>query len=375
MAILKSDKAVTVKETIKRHVMTGISFMLPLVVGAGICMALGYVVGGVNVKEATSGIGYWLYTAGSLGLSLVVPVIAAAIAYSIADRPGIAPGVIVGYVAATIKAGFLGGILGGFLVGYVVLALKRIKVPQSMNGLMPILIIPFFATVICSVLMFGVLGTPISMFMNWLTEWLTSLQGGSKFLYGAIIGAGASIDYGGPLTKTMSAFTTGLLVDGVFEPKACHMLGSSIPPMGVIVAFLLSKVFKKPIFTKVERESVKTCLPMGACMITECVIPIAMNDLVRVVFSSMCASFVAGGLSMVWGVATPVPHGGWFVIPLMTNPLGYVAALAIGSVIMGVILFVLKRPVKDDTQEEDFAALAAAYDDSDDDGELKIEIG
>lgn len=363
------------KSDIKKHIMTGISYMMPLVVGAGICMAMGYVFGGVAVRDATTGIAYYMFKTGSLGLSLVVPLIAAAIAYSIADRPGIAPGLIVGLVCSEIKSGFLGGIIGGFVVGYICLLIKtKVKVPKSMTGLMPILIMPFLSTLIGGIIMFAVLGQPIALLMDTITGFLTSLEGGSKFIYGAVIGAGASIDYGGPLTKTMSAFTTGLLVEGVFQPKACHMLGSSIPPLGIIIAWILSKVTGKKIFTAVEKESVKTCLPMGACMITECVIPIAMNDLPRVIFSSMAASFVAGGLSMVWNVGTPVPHGGWFIIPLMTNPWGYVAALAIGSVIMGVILFLIKKPVTNEVGEEDFAKLAREYDmNKTDDDELVIE--
>ncbi|MCI8400890.1 MAG: PTS fructose transporter subunit IIC [Lachnospiraceae bacterium] len=331
-------------KTIKRHVMTGISFMVPVVVGAGLCQALGVILGGPDVANST-GLIYYIYKTGNLAMStMIIPVICAAIAYSIADKPGIAPGLVVGLISAEIKAGFLGGVVGAFLVGYFVNWMKKsIKLPESMKGLMPILIIPFVSSLVCGFLMFTVLGKPIAFIMEALTGFLTSLSTGSKFLYGFCMSAGSAFDFGGPVNKTVSLYTTAMLADGIYEPKACHMVACMIPPMGVLVAWILSKVFKKPIYTNDEKENLKACFPMGVCMITECVIPLAMNDLWRVVLSSVLGGSIAGGLCMMWGVASPVAHGGWFVIPTFTNAGGFVAALALGSVVMGVSLFLLKR--------------------------------
>lgn len=335
-------------QTLKKHIMTGISYMVPLVVGAGLCMALGFVIGGPNVKTATGSYAYYVYNIGSLGMSLVVPIITASIAYSIADRPAIAPGLIVGMISTDIKAGFLGGIIGAFLVGFIVNFIKKhLKVPESMRGLMPILIIPFITTLICGFSMYLLVGIPISMLMKAINSFFLSLQSGSKFVYGAILAGFSGTDFGGPINKTVSLFSTALMVDGIYGPKACHMLAGMVPPMGIVISFILSKLFKKNIYTAVEKENVKACLPMGVCMITECVIPLAMNDLFRVVFSSVLGSSIAGGLSMMWGVGSPVPHGGMFVIPIFVNPLGFVICLIIGSIIMGTTLFLLKRQVKD----------------------------
>lgn len=337
----------------KKHIMTGISFMVPVVVGAGLCQALGTIIGGPDVKDAAGTFAFAIYKVGNLGMStIIIPVIAAAIAYSIADRPGIAPGLIIGLVSAEIKAGFLGGLVGAFFVGYFVNWLKKkIKLPDTMKGLIPILIIPFVASLVCGVLMYTVIGTPIAMFMEAFTSFIDSLSSGSKFVYGAIMSSGSAFDFGGPVNKTVSLYTTGMLADGIGEPKACHMVACMIPPMGVLIAWLLSKMFKKPIYTNDEKENLKACFPMGICMITECVIPLAMNDLWRVVLSSVLGGSIAGGLCMVWGVSSPVAHGGWFVIPTFTNPLGFAAALAIGSCIMGLSLFLFKRKLTPDQVE------------------------
>ncbi len=329
--------------TIKKHVMTGVSFMIPLVVGSGLCMAIGVILGGPNIKEAEGAFLNFVYNVGSRGLGIVVPVICAAIAYSIADKPGIAPALIVGYIAGDIKAGFLGGIAGGFFVGYFVNWLKKVlrNVPVALKGLVPILLIPLTATFVCTIVMRYVIGVPIAGFMDILTTFLTNMQGGSKFLFGVILGGFTGTDFGGPINKTASLVANGFMVDGICEPEAVKLLGCMIPPMGIIAAYLFGK--KK--FTMAEREAVKACLPMGICMITECVIPLAMNDLWRVVLSSVVGCGIAGGISMVMGIQAYVPHGGWFIIPTMNKPLAYVMCMAIGALIMGALLAALKKPL------------------------------
>ena len=331
--------------TVKKHVMTGVSFMIPLVVGSGLCMAIGVILGGPNIKDVEGTFLNFVYSVGSRGLGVVVPVICAAIAYSIADKPGIAPALIVGYIAGDIKAGFLGGIVGGFFVGYFVNWLKKLlrNVPSAVKGLVPILIIPLIATFLCTVVMKYVIGVPIAAFMNVLTTFLENMQGGSKFLFGVVLGGFTGTDFGGPINKTASLVANGFMVDGICEPEAVKLLGCMIPPMGIIIAYLLAK--KK--FTVAEKEAVKACFPMGICMITECVIPLAMNDLWRVVLSSVVGCGIAGGVSMLIGIQAYVPHGGWFIIPTMNKPLGFVLCMVIGALIMGVLLALLKKPLSD----------------------------
>ena len=303
---MKENK-IPVSQEIKKHLLTGISWMIPLIVAAGICIALGQVLGGTDVGEKTGTILWMLNQIGGWGMGLIVPLISAAIAYSIADRPGFAPGLIVGFLCGQIHTGFIGGMLGGFLVGYTILLLKRyIRLPQSM-------------------------------------------QGGSRFLMVAILGAMATFDFGGPVNKTMSLFSDGLLVSGVYGPEAVKFVGSIIPPFGITLSFLLTRHK----YTRAEREALKAAFPMGICMITEGVIPIAARDLLRVVGSCVVASAVAGGLIMVWGVESPVPHGGMFVVPLFTHPLLFCLALGIGTVICGVMLSLWKKPVTERDEEFD----------------------
>lgn len=337
-------------QEIKGHLLTGISWMIPLIVAAGICIALGQVIGGPDVGKHPGTIAWMLNQIGGWGMGLIVPLIAAAIAWSIADRPGFAPGLIVGFICGQIGTGFIGGILGGFLVGYTVLLLRRtIKLPASMQGLMPVMILPVLSTIIVGLLMMTLIGQPIAWLQKALYHLLESMQGGSRFLMGAILGAMATFDFGGPVNKTMSLFADGMLVDGIYGPEAVKFVGSMIPPFGITLSFLLTR--NK--YTRAEKEALKAAFPMGICLITEGVIPIAARDLFRVVGSCVVASAIAGGLIMVWGVEAPVPHGGMFVVPLFTKPALFCLALGIGTVISGVMLSLLKKPVTAADEEFD----------------------
>ncbi|WP_089527856.1 PTS fructose transporter subunit IIC [Pantoea ananatis] len=337
-------------QEIKGHLLTGISWMIPLIVAAGICIALGQVIGGPDVGKHPGTIAWMLNQMGGWGMGLIVPLISAAIAYSIADRPGFAPGLIVGFICGQIGTGFIGGILGGFLVGYTVILLRRsIRLPQSMQGLMPIMVLPVLSTIIAGLLMMTFIGQPIVWLQKALIALLESMQGGSKFVMGAILGAMATFDFGGPVNKTMSLFADGMLVDGIYGPEAVKFVGSMIPPFGITLSWLLTRHK----YTRAEKEALKAAFPMGICMITEGVIPIAARDLLRVVGSCVVASAVAGGLIMVWGVEAPVPHGGMFVVPLFTKPWLFCLALGIGTTICGVMLSLLKKPVTEADEEFD----------------------
>lgn len=349
------------KLQLKKHALTAISYMLPLVVTAGLLIAIGNLTGGQVIEDYQSNYSVWdaLVSLGVQGMGLLAPVISAAIAYSIADRPGIAPGLMMGLIANSIGAGFLGGMLGGYLVGFFVSFLvTNLKVPKWAQGLMPMMIVPVVSTIVIGLLMYFVVGVPIVWLTNSLTEFLTNLQGSGRFLFGAIVGGMAAFDFGGPVNKVASLFADGLLLEGVLEPEAVKVLASMVPPFGVTISWLLAKAFRKPKYTELEEENIKVAFPMGLCMITEGVIPIAAVDPLRVIFSCTTGAAIGGGLSMSWGVGSPVPSGGVFIIPAMTDPIKFTIALLIGSAITGILLFILKKEpveaqeIEDEIEEE-----------------------
>jgi PTS system fructose-specific IIC component len=353
------------KLEIKKHALTAISYMLPVVVTAGLLIAIGNLTGGQVISDYSTNysVSDALVSRGVLGMGLLAPVISAAIAYSIADRPGIGPGLFMGLIANSIGAGFLGGMLGGYIVGFFILFLvKNLKVPKWAQGLMPMMIVPVTSTIVVGLAMYFVIGVPIVWATNALTEFLTNLQGSGKFLFGSIVGGMAAFDFGGPVNKVASLFADGMLLEGIQEPEAVKILASMVPPFGVTFAWILSKVFKKPKFSQGEENNIKIAFPMGLAMITEGVIPIAAVDPLRVIASCTIGAAIGGGLSMSWGVGSPVPSGGVFIIPAMTDPLKFTIALLIGSAITGILLFVLKKePVEEveDVEEEevDFSSI------------------
>lgn len=327
---------------LKKHALTAISYMLPLVVTAGLLIAIGNLTNGnvISDYKAAFSIPDALVSLGVFGMGLIAPVMAAGVAYSIADRPGIAPGLFMGLIANAIGAGFLGAMLGGYIVGYFLVWLKNtIKVPKWAEGLMPMMILPMLSTTIIGLLMFFVLGVPIVWLSNWLTETLNGLQGGSSFIFGMVMGGMAAFDFGGPVNKVASLFADGLLMEGIYGPEAVKICASMIPPFGVALSWLINK--KK--YTKQEEDNIKIAFPMGVCMITEGVIPIAANDPLRVIGSCTAGGALGGALIMMMGVGSPVPSGGMFIVPAMVNPTGFLIALAAGTVLTALILVVTKK--------------------------------
>ncbi len=337
------------KLQIKKHAMTAISYMLPLVVAAGLLIAIGNLMGGQVLTKFTGDypLASVFTTLGVWGMGLLAPVIAAAVAYSIADRPGIAPGLLTGIISYNIGAGFLGGLVGGYIAGWVVAALVRyIKVPKWAEGLKPMMIVPLLASLIMAVVMFYVIGTPIVAATNALTHFLNSMQGSARFVFGGILGGMAAIDFGGPVNKVASLFADGMLLQGIQQPEAVKILASMVPPFGVTISWVLARVFKRRIYSKSEEDNIKIAFPMGIVMITEGVIPIAAVDFIRVAISSALGAAVGGALSMTWGIKSPVPSGGMFIVPAMNKPLLFCLALLIGSCVTGLVLFAWKRVVK-----------------------------
>ena len=333
---------------LKKHAMTAISFLIPVVVAAGFLLAIGNIFGGSTITDFTKGYSIFdaFTTMGGFGLGLLPMVVAVGISYSIADKPGIAPGIIIGLIAKAIGAGFLGGFIGGYISGYITMFLiKHIKVPSWAEGLMPTLIIPLLATTISGLIMFYIVGIPIVIFSVALTSYLKNLNGTSKFMYGMLIGILAAVDYGGAINKVVFAFVLALQSNGVNEPITVLILASMVTPFGMTIAHFMSKLVKKNIYTKTEVETLKSAFPMGICEITEGCLPIVMNDVIRCVIATGIGGAIGGGFCMMWGCASSIPAGGLFAMPTMVHPGLFFISLLIGSLVTASILIVLKKRV------------------------------
>jgi len=278
----------------------------------------------------------------------MVPILSGFIAYSIADRPGLVPGLVGGMLASQIGAGFLGGIISGFCAGYIALWIKNnVKLPKSLDGLKPVLIIPFFSTLIIGLLMVYVIGTPVKALMDFMTEALKGMSSANAGFLGLILGAMMAFDMGGPINKVAYTFGVGLLASNVFEPMAAIMAAGMTPPLGLALATFIAK--KK--FTPEEQESGKVSAIMGLSFITEGAIPFAAADPVRVIPSLMVGSAVASALSMIFNCALRAPHGGIFVllIPNAVSNVGmYFVAIAAGTIVTAIMISVLKKDVTSD---------------------------
>src|SRR6266496_1194882 len=342
-----------------KHMLTGVSYMIPFVVSGGILIALGFLFGGIFVTTATSGLGWALFQTGANGaFVLFVPILAGFIAYSIADRPGLAPGMVGGLLSTTIiGAGFLGGIAAGFLGGYTVYWLNRwIKLPRNLVGLMPVLILPVLGVLIVGLLMIFVIGPPVHLINVGLTNWLTGLGTGNAVLLGLIMGGMMAVDMGGPVNKAAYAFAVGLLASKIYAPMAAVMAAGMTPPLALGLATLL---FKNR-FSHDEQEAGKSVWVLGLAFITEAAIPYAAEDPFRVIPACIVGSAVTGAFSMLFGCLLRVPHGGIFVLPIpnvVTNLPQYLLAIIIGTLVTTGALFVFKCPIA--VQEEEMVPAAA----------------
>jgi PTS system fructose-specific IIC component len=327
-----------------KHLLTGVSFMLPLVVAGGLVIALSFVFG-IEAFKVEGSPAAALMTVGQAAFGLMVPVLAGYVAFSIADRPGLAPGLVGGALAAQLGAGFLGGIAAGFLAGYLARAVRdHVPVPASLEGLKPVLIIPLLATLATGLLMIYVVGTPVKAIMDGLTGVLAGLTGANALLLGALLGGMMAVDMGGPVNKAAYAFSVGLLTAGTFTPMAATMAAGMTPPLGLALACALAPGR----FTGDERAAGKVAAVLGLAFITEGAIPFAARDPLRVLPACIAGSAVTGAISMAAGCALRAPHGGAFVllIPNAVAPLGlYVVAIVAGTAVTALALAVLKRPI------------------------------
>ncbi|HCB2859116.1 PTS fructose transporter subunit IIC [Klebsiella aerogenes] len=347
----------------KGHLLTAISFLIPIVCGAGFIIAIGMGFGGTVQDTLVSGqFDLWqaLATMGAKALGLLPVVIAIGISGSIAGKPGIAPGFVVGLAANAIGAGFIGGMIGGYISGYIALAIiKNVKVPGWVRGLMPTLIVPFFASIFSALLMVYIIGTPIGIFTDALTSFLRSMGTSSNLVLGAVIGALCIVDFGGPINKTCFAFVLTLQAQGINEPVTALQLVNTATPIGFGLAFFIAKLLRKNIYNNEEIEMLKSAVPMGVVNIVEGSIPIVMNDIVRGIAAAAIGGACGGAITMVYGADATVPFGGVLMLPTMSNPMAGIMALIVNILVTATIYAVIKKDVprdvviNNDQEEED----------------------
>jgi PTS system fructose-specific IIC component len=370
---------------IRQILLTGVSYMIPFVAAGGLLIALGFLFGGYAIANKPAGgtesfahmyalnnslwnlppggftqyLGAVLFSLGGLAFGFLVPALAGYIAFAIADRPGIAPGFTAGAVAVFVGAGFIGGIVGGLIAGFAALWISKSNVPQWFRGLMPVVIIPLFASLIVGLLMFMLLGRPLAALTSGLTNWLSGMSGTSAILLGIILGLMMCFDLGGPVNKAAYAFATAGLTAATtasFEIMAAVMAAGMVPPLAMALAtFVRPQLFSEP-----ERENGRAAVLLGACFISEGAIPFAAADPFRVIPSMMFGGAVTGALSMAAGVTSRAPHGGIFVFFAIGHLLWFIVAILAGTVAGALAVIAAKQFVNPKAEEEANAAFAAA---------------
>lgn len=347
----------SVGHQIYKHLMNGVSHMLPFVVGGGILIAIAFLIDGFSVDlnslpaDQRANFGTITQAAamfkgiGGTAFGFMLPILAGFIAMSIADRPGLAVGFVGGSIAANGTSGFLGALVAGFVAGYIVLLLKKVfsKLPESLDGMKPVLLYPLLGIFLVGVIMQFVVEPPIGALNTAINNGLNGLNGASAVVLGVLLGGMMAIDMGGPVNKAAYVFGTASIAAGNYNIMAAVMIGGMVPPL----AIALATIFFKNKFTAEERKAGPTNFIMGLSFITEGAIPFAASDPLHVLPACAVGSAVAGGLSMAFGCTLMAPHGGIFVVPTIGNPLMYLVALVIGSFIACGLLGLLKKKVSE----------------------------
>lgn len=332
---------------IYKHLMNGVSHMLPFVIGGGILIALAFLFDNYEIDPSNFGsntpFAAFLKRTGDSAFAFMLPVLAGYIAYSIGDRPALVVGFVGGYLANTGGSGFLGALIAGFVAGYLILGLKKALaiLPSSLDGIKSILLYPVFGVLLMGAIIIFVINPPVSWFNLWLSSLLSNMGNSSKLILGAVLGMMMAIDFGGPINKAAYVFGTAQIAEGNYDIMASVMIGGMIPPLAIAIA---SIIFKNK-FTKKEREAGLTNFVMGLSFITEGAIPFAASDPLRVIPPCAIGAGVAGALSMVFGCTLRAPHGGVFVFPVVGNPTLYLVALIVGSLVGALLLGVAKKKV------------------------------
>ena len=331
-----------------KHLMNGVSNMLPFVIGGGILIALAFLFDDYSIDPSNFGmntpLAAFFKTVGGTAFEFMLPILAGFIAMSIGDRPALAVGFVGGALANTGGSGFLGALIAGFIAGYLVLLLKKIfdYLPNALDGLKPVLLYPFFGILLIGLIINFVINPPVAVVNNWMFDGLNSMGGTSKVLLGLILGGMMAIDMGGPFNKAAYVFGTASIASGNFEIMAAVMAGGMVPPL----AIALCTTFFKNKFSERERKSGVTNYIMGLSFITEGAIPFASADPLRVIPSCVIGSAIAGALSMFFDCTLRAPHGGIFVIGVIGNPLYFLLAVIIGSVVGALVLAALRKRIE-----------------------------
>ncbi|RLM44014.1 sugar phosphotransferase [Haloarcula sp. Atlit-47R] len=347
--------------SVKEDLMTGVSFMIPFVTIGGIFLAVAYAIGDTQAVFGNTGsAGWFLAQIGVAGLTIMVPILGGYIAYAIADRPGLAPGFLLAYIlqqgnvvaeAATVigisggeaGAGYLGAIVAGLLAGYVARFFKNLDVPEFIQPMMPVLLIPVATMAVLTPLMLFVLGVPVALANEALTSFLQSMQGGQAIVVGLILGGMMAFDMGGPVNKVAYVFATGLITEEIYAPMAAVMIGGMIPPIGLALSnFIAPHKYAAEMY-----ENGKSGIVLGLSFITEGAIPYAAADPLRVIPAIVAGSAVGGATSMALGVTMPAPHGGIFVVLLSNQPLAFLGSILLGSLVTAVVATVIKPDFED----------------------------
>jgi fructose PTS system EIIBC or EIIC component len=377
----KVDQQAHLGTRLRQWLMTGVSYMIPFVAAGGILIALAFLFGGAEVATKVNGgtfqgikysgvtdlsklvaqAGYagLMFKIGATSFAMLVPILSGFIAYAMADRPGLVPGIVSGLLATAIGAGFLGGLIGGLIAGAVVMAIKQVKVPRAVAGVMPVVVIPLVSTLIVGGLMIVVVGQPIAAAQRGMTNWLNGLSGTNAILLGILLGLMMAFDMGGPVNKVAYTFGLAGLASGNLKVMAAVMAAGMTPPIGLALA----TVVRPKLFTKAERVAGEAAWLLGASFITEGAIPFAAADPIRVIPSLMVGSAVTGALSMAFRATSRAPHGGLWVIGLIGRPLLYVVAIIIGILVTSVCVIAAKsigRRVPAEAEEEAVVPGAAA---------------
>jgi PTS system fructose-specific IIC component len=369
----------------RQILLTGVSYMIPFVAAGGLLIALGFLFGGYEIANKPAGgtdsfahmyalnnslwnlppggisqyLGAVLFSLGGLAFSFLVPALAGYIAFAIADRPGIAPGFTAGAVAVFVGAGFIGGIVGGLIAGFAALWISKRPVPKWFRGLMPVVIIPLFASLVVGILMFMLLGRPLAALTSGLTNWLSGMSGTSAVLLGVILGLMMCFDLGGPVNKAAYAFATAGLTAATtasFEIMAAVMAAGMVPPLAMALAtFVRPQLFSEP-----ERENGRAAVLLGACFISEGAIPFAAADPFRVIPSMMFGGAITGALCMATGVTSRAPHGGIFVFFAIGHLLWFIVAIVIGSAAGALVVVAAKQFAKPGATVDETPALVTA---------------
>lgn len=352
---------VNILKNTRKHLMTGVSYMIPFVVSGGILLAASVMISGKGAVPDTKFLKD-LFDIGVVGFTLMVPILAAYIGFSIADRAALAPAAIAGMVGAKMGAGFLGGIIAGLIAGIFVFYLKKIKVPPVFRSVMPIFVIPIIGTFVCAGLMMWVVGSPIADMTAALTAWLKGFQSGSIVVLATIMGLMIAFDMGGPVNKVAYAFVVLCVGEHIYNIAGISSVGVAVPSIGMGLATLIGG---SRLYNHEEREAGKASLLMGCVGITEGAIPFAAADPLRVIPSIMIGTACGCVTAAILGVESFAAWGGLIVLPVVNGKLGFVIALAVGSVVTALIVNALKHLAGDRNEK----------DQTDDDLAFDIQVG